>query len=92
MIFKKRTFFGEEPERVSAEHPAELERRVAHWLAVSPGLDAIDVTVTCTGDTVLLGGTVATEEEIVRAEEAAKAVEGVAEVINRIAISKAGTG
>ncbi|AFL52647.1 osmotically-inducible protein OsmY [Sinorhizobium fredii] len=92
MIFKKRTFFGQEPERETPEHPAELERRVAHWLAVAPGLDAADVTVTCTGNTVLLGGTVATEDEIVRAAEAASRVEGVREVINRIKRAKAGTG
>ncbi|MDK1489564.1 BON domain-containing protein [Sinorhizobium sp. 7-81] len=92
MIFKKRTFFGNEPERQPAEHPAELERRVAHCLAVSPGLDAIDVTVTVTGNTAVLGGTVATREEMVRAEEAAKAVEGVEEVINHIELSKGGTG
>jgi osmotically-inducible protein OsmY len=92
MIFKKRTFFGQEPERETPEHPAELERRVAHWLAVAPGLDAADVTVTCTGNTVLLGGTVATEDEIVRAAEAASRVEGVRDVINRIKRAKAGTG
>ncbi|MQW86326.1 BON domain-containing protein [Sinorhizobium saheli] len=92
MIFKKRTFFGGEPERVPANEPAELERRVAHVLAVAPGLDAVDVTVTSTGNTVLLCGTVATEEEITRAEEAARAVDGVAEVVNRIGVSKRGTG
>ncbi|WEX86937.1 BON domain-containing protein [Sinorhizobium garamanticum] len=92
MIFKKRTFFGDDPERQPAEHPAELERRVAHYLAVSPGLDAIDVTVTCRGNTVVLAGTVATSEEVARAEEAAAAVEGAAEVVNHIEISKVGTG
>ena len=92
MIFKKRTFFGQEPERETPEHPAELERRVAHCLAVAPGLDAADVTVTCDGNTVLLGGAVATAEEIVRAAEAARSVDGVAEVINRIEISKVGRG
>jgi osmotically-inducible protein OsmY len=92
MIFKKRTFFGNEPERLPAEHPAELERRVAHSLAVSPGLDAVDLTVTCSGNTVILGGTVATEEEVARAEEATRAIEGVADVINQIGVSKAGRG
>lgn len=92
MIFKKRTFFGKDPQRLPAEHPAELERLVAHYLAVSPGLDAVDVTVTCTGNTVVLGGTVATQDEIARAEEAAAAVEGVAEVVNHIEISKVGRG
>lgn len=92
MVFKKRTFFGKEPERIPADDPAELERLVAHRLAVSPGLDAVDVTVTCAGSTVLLGGTVATQEEIARAEEAARAVDGVTEVINRIGRSRVGKG
>lgn len=92
MVFKKRTFFGEEPERMTPEHPAELERRVAHWLAVAPGLDAVNITVTCTGITVLLGGTVATSEEIIRAEEAARAVPGVTDVLNRIELAKVGRG
>jgi len=92
MVFKKRTFFGEEPERVTPEHPAELERRVAHLLAVAPGLDAVNVRVTCTGSTAVLHGRVATEEEIVRAEEAARAVPGVTDVINRIELAKVGSG
>ncbi|GCA51625.1 MULTISPECIES: BON domain-containing protein [Sinorhizobium] len=92
MVFKKRTFFGDDPERLPAEDPAELERRVAHCLAVAPGLDAIEVTVTGSGSTILLAGTVATEEEIARAEEAALSVEGVAEVVNRIERAKAGRG
>ncbi|ASY56770.1 MULTISPECIES: BON domain-containing protein [Sinorhizobium] len=92
MIFKKRTFFGQEPERITPDHPAELERRVAHCLAVAPGLDAADVTVTCSGTTVLLGGTVATKDEILRAEEAAMSVAGVGEVLNRIALSKSSSG
>ena len=84
MIFKKRTFYGDEPERQVADHPAELERRVAHLLAVTPGLDAADITVTAKGNTIVLAGFVATEGEVFRAEEAAKQVQGVAEVINRI--------
>ncbi|WP_234781858.1 hypothetical protein [Sinorhizobium saheli] len=32
------------------------------------------------------------EDEIARAEEAARAVDGVADVINRIGVSKRGTG
>lgn len=84
MVFKKRTFYGKEPERMAPDHPAELERRVAHFLAVTPGLDAADVTVTAEGNTIVLSGYVATSEELGRAEEAARQVEGVAEVLNRI--------
>lgn len=92
MVFKKRTFFGEEPERLIPQHPAELERRVANLLAAAPGLDAAEVTVTCSGETVVLGGRVATEEEILRAEEAARFVPGVTEVVNRIELAKVGRG
>ncbi|MGH6806704.1 MAG: BON domain-containing protein [Ensifer adhaerens] len=84
MVFKKRTFHGTEPERSTGDHAAELERRVAHGLAVTPGLDAADVTVVCKGNTIVLAGHVATTAEIARAEEAARLTEGVAEVVNRI--------
>ncbi|OOG67401.1 hypothetical protein BLJAPNOD_02672 [Ensifer sp. M14] len=84
MIFKKRTFHGMEPERTAGDQPAELERRVAHGLAVTPGLDAADVIVICTGNTIMLSGHVATQAECARAEEAARLTEGVAEVVNRI--------
>ncbi|OHV84054.1 BON domain-containing protein [Ensifer sp. LCM 4579] len=92
MVFKKRTFFGEEPERFTPPQPAELERRVANLLAAAPGLDAAEITVTCRGETVVLGGRVATGEEILRAGEAARSVPGVAEVVNRIELAKAGRG
>ncbi|MEI3851832.1 MULTISPECIES: BON domain-containing protein [Ensifer] len=87
MIFKKRTFYGDEPERQATDHPAELERRVAHFLAVAPGLDAADLTVTAKGSTIILAGFVATAAEVARAEEAARHMQGVAEVINRIEIA-----
>lgn len=48
--------------------------------------------MTGSGSTILLAGTVATEEEIARAEEAARSVEGVAEVVNRIELAKVGRG
>lgn len=84
MIFKKRTFHGDEPERSTADHPADLERRVADGLAVTPGLDAADVTVVSKGSTIVLAGRVATRAEIDRAEESARLTQGVAEVVNRI--------
>lgn len=90
MVFKKRTFHGEEPERSTGDHTAELERRVAHGLAVTPGLDAADVTIVCKGNTVMLAGYVATDAEVGRAEESARLTPGVAEVINRIAAAEVG--
>jgi osmotically-inducible protein OsmY len=39
------------------------------------------------GNTIVLSGTVATIEEVERAEEAANTVEGVAEIVNRIAVA-----
>ncbi|WP_112804840.1 BON domain-containing protein [Ensifer sp.] len=90
MIFKKRTFHGNEPERSTTDQPAELERRVAHGLAVTPGLDAVDVTVVCKGNTVMLAGRVATRAEIARAEESARATKGVAEVVNRVTAVEVG--
>ncbi|WP_457583327.1 BON domain-containing protein [Ensifer canadensis] len=89
MIFKKRTFHGTEPERSTGDHPAELERRVAHDLAVTPGLDAADVTVICQGNTIVLGGHVATKAESARAEEAVRLTKGVDEVVNRIEAAEA---
>ncbi|HEV7305940.1 BON domain-containing protein [Ensifer sp.] len=86
MVFKKRTFYGDEPERLIPEQPAELERTVADLLAVVPGLDASDVTVTAKGNTILLAGFVASQDEVRRAEEAAEGVPGVAEVLNRIEV------
>ncbi|MEI2302173.1 BON domain-containing protein [Ensifer sp. MJa1] len=84
MVFKKRTFHGVEPEELTPDQTAELEGRVADLLTAVPGLDASDVTVTAQGNTIILAGFVATAAEVGRAEEAARQVHGVAEVINRI--------
>ena len=39
------------------------------------------------GNTILLTGSVSTIEEVERAEEAARTVEGVAEIVNRISVA-----
>jgi osmotically-inducible protein OsmY len=87
MVFKVRTFYGETPEEIFAQDQADLETRVANCLATVDGLDASDVSVVSKGNTILLTGTVATIEEAERAEEAARTIEGVAEIVNRIALA-----
>lgn len=87
MVFKERTFYGGTPEEFFAQDQADLETRVANCLATVDGLDASDVSVVSKGNTILLTGTVATIEEAERAEEAARTIEGVAGIVNRIAVA-----
>ncbi|MCV9996840.1 BON domain-containing protein [Pararhizobium sp. YC-54] len=87
MVFKQRTFYGRPPEGLADQDHADLETRVANCLATVDGLDASDVSVISKGNTILLTGTVATIEEAERAEEATRTVEGVAEIVNRIAVA-----
>ncbi|MEZ2126573.1 MULTISPECIES: BON domain-containing protein [unclassified Sinorhizobium] len=87
MVFKQASFHGLEPE-VEVDHftRARLEAAVANALAVAGGIDASDVSVTANDADILLGGTVATVEEIERATAVARAVEGVGTVRNQILI------
>jgi osmotically-inducible protein OsmY len=87
MIFKERTFYGKTPEEFFPQDQADLETRVANCLATVDGLDASNVSVVSRGNTILLTGTVSTIEEVERAEEAARTVEGVAEIVNRVAVA-----
>ena len=87
MIFKERTFYGKSPEEFFPQDQADLETRVANCLATVDGLDASNVSVVSRGNTILLTGTVSTIEEVERAEEAARTVEGVAEIVNRVAVA-----
>ncbi len=87
MVFKERTFYGETPEEFFPQDQADLETRVANCLATVDGLDASDVSVVSKGNTILLTGSVSTIEEAERAEEAARTVEGVAEIVNRISVA-----
>lgn len=84
MAFKQRTFHGEPPEEIFTEDHADLEARVADCLTAQQGLDATGITVTARGNAIQLDGVVPSEEEIQRAEDAAKSIEGVAEVVNRV--------
>lgn len=85
MVFKERTFHGAPPEEAPAK--AALETEVAHVMALVDGLEAADIRVVSKGNTIVLTGSVATAAEAGRAEEAAKSVQGVAEVVNRIAVA-----
>jgi hypothetical protein len=87
MVFKERTFYGQPPEGLAGPDQADLETRVANCLATVDGLDASDVVVVSKGNTIVLSGTVASIEEAERAEEAARTVEGVAEIVNRITVA-----
>ncbi len=87
MVFKERTFYGEAPETVLPQSPADLETRVADCLATVEGLDASDVSVVAGDGTIILSGTVMSIAEVSRAEEAARSVAGVGAVDNRIAVS-----
>ncbi|WEZ83311.1 BON domain-containing protein [Rhizobium sp. 32-5/1] len=87
MVFKERTFYGEAPETVLPQSPADLETRVADCLATVEGLDASDVSVVAENGTIVLSGTVMSLEEVSRAEDAARSVDGVNAVDNRIVAS-----
>jgi osmotically-inducible protein OsmY len=89
MVFKPQTFYGNEPETMAPETtpPAAVETRVAEALARAGDLDAADVSVTSTGDTIVLNGTVAFPEEIAIAEDIASRIAGVAAVENHISIA-----
>jgi Flp pilus assembly secretin CpaC len=87
MVFKERKFHGETPEEIFPQDYADLETRVANCLGTVEGLDASDVSVVSKGNTIVLAGTVTTLEEADRAEDAARTVEGVAEIVNRITVA-----
>ncbi|MDO9416363.1 BON domain-containing protein [Pararhizobium sp.] len=87
MVFKPGTFHGEVPERPEIG-PAALEDRVAAALARDGSLDAADVAVfASSAEEVTLTGSVGTRDEMIRAEDVAKSVEGVHAVDNKISIT-----
>lgn len=85
MVFKPQTFHETAPTVVS-EYPPEaaLETRVAAALAEAGGLDAADISATTSGSTVTLLGRVLIDAQVARAEEVAKSVPGVTQVINKL--------
>jgi osmotically-inducible protein OsmY len=84
MVFKERTFYGEAPETVLPQSPADLETRVADCLATVDGLDASDISVVADGSDIVLSGRVMSVAEIARAEDAVRSIAGVTTVVNRI--------
>ena len=81
MVFKPQRFHDEKPV-VEFEHRNEepLETAVARQLAVSHGVDASRLSVTASGATIFLSGTMMDEAEIERAIEIVLAVPGVEKI------------
>jgi osmotically-inducible protein OsmY len=85
MVFKHQHFHEATPE-VESEFPpqARLEGAVSDALASAGGIDGSDVTVTATGTEITLKGSVQRPEEVARAEEVARSIPGVLNVVNEI--------
>lgn len=88
MVFKHQQFYDAPPE-IEIEFPpsATLEAAVSDALASSGGIDASDVTVTANGSTITLAGAVQRQEEVARAEEVVRGVNGVTEVRNGLVVT-----
>jgi osmotically-inducible protein OsmY len=87
MVFKPQRFHDEKPV-VELEHQNEepLETAVAGQLAISQGMDASRLTVTASGSTIFLSGTMTDEAEIDRALEIVLAVPGVEKVTHDLQV------
>ena len=85
MVFKPQTFHEKAP-TVVTEFPTEaaLEAQVAAALAEAGGLDAADISVTTKGGTVTLIGRVLLDNQIERAEEVARSITNVTDVVNKL--------
>ncbi|MBD9375470.1 BON domain-containing protein [Rhizobium sp. ARZ01] len=87
MVFKPPTFHGEEFEPEDPRTRAGLEERVANALAVAGNVDASDIQVTLVDETIVLTGTVLTEEERRAATAIAATFDGVKHVDCRIQVN-----
>lgn len=87
MVFKPQRFHDEKPV-VELEHQNEepLETAVARQLAISQGMDASRLTVTASGSTIFLSGTMTDEAEIDRALEIVLAVPGVEKITHDLQV------
>ncbi len=87
MVFKPQRFHDEKPV-VELEHQNEepLETAVARQLAISQGMDASRLTVTASGSTIFLSGTMTDETEIDRALEIVLAVPGVEKITHDLQV------
>lgn len=84
MVFKEGTFHGEVPEHFEGPHPAVLETAVADALAAAGTIDPSDVAVTSKNGVIYLTGRVGSPEEVARAIEIARSVQGVRAVESAI--------
>ena len=89
MVFKERTFNGRDPEHFDGPHPAWLEGKVAEALAAAGDLDASGIKVTCVEGVIILTGSAGSQEEAIRAVQAAATIDGVTSVDNRISVISA---
>lgn len=87
MVFKPQRFHDEKP-IVELEHHNEepLETAVARQLAVTQGIDASRLTVTASGATIFLSGTMMDEAEIDRTIEIVLAVPGVEKITHDLQV------
>ncbi len=87
MVFKPQRFHDEKPV-VELEHRDQepLETAVARRLAVSQGIDASRLSVTASGATIFLSGTMMDEAEIERAIEIVLAVPGVEKITHDLQV------
>lgn len=87
MVFKPQRFHDEKP-IVELEHRDQepLETAVARQLAVSQGIDASRLSVTASGATIFLSGTMMDEAEIERAIEIVLAVPGVEKITHDLQV------
>ncbi|OLP61533.1 hypothetical protein BJF93_00230 [Xaviernesmea oryzae] len=91
MVYKERMFHEAPAKEQAANGVAALESRVADALAADHALDATGISVISHGNGVTLGGLAGSQKEIAQAEEIARRVEGVDEVVNQIALTQTGT-
>ncbi|MBD9371808.1 BON domain-containing protein [Rhizobium sp. ARZ01] len=87
MVFKPPTFNGEEYDPENPKNQAGLEERVANALADAGNVDASDVQVTLVGHTIVLTGTVSTEEERREVTDIAASFDEVQRVICQIRVN-----
>ncbi len=87
MVFKPQRFHDEKPV-VELEHDNQepLETAVARQLAVSQGIDASRISVTASGATIFLSGSLMDAGEIDRAIEIVLAVPGVEKITHDLQV------
>lgn len=87
MVFKPQRFHDEKPV-VELEHDNQepLETAVARQLAISQGIDASSISVTASGTTIFLSGSLLDEAEIDRAIEIVLAVPGVEKITHDLQV------